>query len=201
MKKLLTAAVAAVLVVTSGGPGGATAFLPFDLVSQVSDSDLVFEGTVEIVFPCPNDDGGMPRTCASVAIDGLFKGEHGPSHVTLVIPGGLAANGNYVQMIGAPSLSEGETVIASTFLTPDPQGLVGLVNFDTALLVRHETAAGAVAMNAHRRVLRSLPLRGRAVELEPLRKAEASGGFVQALSWAAARRAIANAVSIEFSAE
>jgi hypothetical protein len=195
MKKLLTFAVAAAVAAFTV-PAGATVFLPFDLVSQVEASELVFEGTVELVYACPNPDGDLPRTCASVAVDSLFKGEHAPSHVTLVVPGGLAANGTWVQMVGAPSLAEGERVIASTFLTPDPQGLVGLVNFDTALLVRSVTKSGnAVALNADRRALRSLPLFGRAVLHEPLVKQGAAEPSERPLSWAAARRAIENAVA------
>lgn len=196
MTKTHAAAFASVLALLISIPCAATVFLPFDLTSQVRDSDVVFEGTVEIVFACPDPTDDVPRTCASVAVDRYFKGDRGEHHLTLVVPGGEAANGTYVQVVGAPTFHQGETVLVSTFQTPDPTGLSGLVNFDTALLRKHQTKEGdSVTRNAEGRTLSKLPLDGRAVFHQPAGASEAAAVDPQPLSWDAARRAVARAVA------
>ncbi len=196
MNPTRTFALVSILALLISIPCAATVFLPYDLASQVRDSDVVFEGTVEIVFACPDPTDDVPRTCASVAVEHYFKGDRGARHMTLVVPGGEASNGTFVQVVGAPTFREGETILVSSFETPDPMGLSGLMNFDTAMLRKHQTKSGAgVAQNAEGRTLSALPLDSRAVLHQPAGEGETGASAQQPLSWEAARQAVIRAVA------
>ena len=162
--KELSSCLAACLVGVAAlaGPVSASSWLPFDLRGQLQGSQLVLEGHIDRVFPCPDPESGFPRTCAMVTGQRFLKGRATSGKVTLFVPGGTLSDGTVVNVAGTPALVAGDVVLLSTTVKAGSQDMVALTNFDTAFIRRVTNSQGVqVAANPIGRAFLTLPLDGR----------------------------------------
>jgi hypothetical protein len=189
------------ITATAWTAASASVSRPQDLHDQLAASEIVVEGHVDRMYPCPNAVTGVPRTCAAVSAATFFKGGSGSGKVILLFPGGQLPDGSSVRMAGAPDLHAGETVIASAIVKPGSDAMLVLSNFGAALLRRQLDVAGhELAADGVGRPLGQLPLVGAARYLPAAGAAPSGDGDAGAppppapppLTWADARRAIAD---------
>jgi hypothetical protein len=193
------------VITATAWTASASVFRFQDLHGQLAASEIVLEGHVDRMFPCPDAATGLPRTCAAVSAVSFFKGGASSGKVILLFPGGQLPDGSSVRMVGAPDVHDGETVIASAIVKPGSDAMLVLANFGAALLRRQVDAAGReVTADAVERSLSALPLVGPAQYLPAAGAASSDDeGAPRAsvpppqpppppLAWSAARRAIAD---------